>query len=103
MSYYRKHRESLLERQKKLNAKRQKEIKAYLKSYYSKNKSKMKNRQKAYYTQNKDYYREYMKKYHKNANNLERRATFSSSTVSRKLEGWEAPPNLKLNRQACQP
>lgn len=68
MSYYEKHRKSMLEKQKKLNAQRQNEIKVYLKSYYSKNKSKLKSRQKKYYVQNKDYYREYMRNYHKRLN-----------------------------------
>ena len=58
----------MLEKQKKLNAQRQNEIKVYLKGYYSKNKSKLKSRQKKYYVQNKDYYREYMRNYHKRLN-----------------------------------
>ena len=58
----------MLEKQKKLNAQRQNEIKKYLKTYYSKNRLKLKSRQKEYYVQNKDYYREYMKNYHKQLN-----------------------------------
>ena len=61
--YYKRNRDKILRKQKKLNTTNEDEIVDYHKTYYEQNKERLLQYQKDYYEKNKPRYQKYMRKY----------------------------------------